>query len=111
LAEVESLLGGVSRKVIFGFISGLGHTSMVFGLVAYGPASEGEEIARTGLAGVAVVCPFSVGKACKLEIVVLAAPPNVKRMSMVAWRYRITFFMMTAGCGRDGLFSNLQWAR
>jgi hypothetical protein len=45
LAEVESL-GSVSRKVVFGFTkSGLGHTSMLFGLVAYGPTSEGEEIA------------------------------------------------------------------
>jgi hypothetical protein len=47
LAEVDSLLGGVSRRVILCFTSGLGHTSMLFGLVADGPASEGEEIART----------------------------------------------------------------
>jgi hypothetical protein len=51
LAEVESLLGGVSRRVVLGFTSGLGHTSLLFGLVADGPASESEEIARTGLAG------------------------------------------------------------
>jgi hypothetical protein len=30
LAEVESLLGGVSRRVVLGFTSGLGHTSMLF---------------------------------------------------------------------------------
>jgi hypothetical protein len=47
LAEVESLLGGVSRRVVLGFTSGLGHASMLFGLVADGSASEGEEIART----------------------------------------------------------------
>jgi hypothetical protein len=47
LAEVESLLGGVTRRVILGFTSGLGHTSMLFGHVADGPACEGEKIART----------------------------------------------------------------
>jgi hypothetical protein len=91
LAEVESLLGGVSRRVVLGFTSGLGHTSMLFGLVANGPASEREEIPRTRLAGAAVVCPVSVGKACELETVV-RAPPNVTRMSMVPNRYRRTFF-------------------
>jgi hypothetical protein len=30
LAEVESLLGGVSHIVVLGFTSGLGHTSMLF---------------------------------------------------------------------------------
>jgi hypothetical protein len=45
LAEVESLLGGVSRRVVLGFASGLGHTCLLFGLIADGPASEGEEIA------------------------------------------------------------------
>jgi hypothetical protein len=29
LAEVESLLGGVSRTIILGFTSGLGHTKYV----------------------------------------------------------------------------------
>jgi hypothetical protein len=72
LAEVESLLGGVSLGVILGFTSGLGHTSLLFGLVAYGPASEGEEIARTRLAGVAVVRPVNVSKVCNLETVVRA---------------------------------------
>jgi hypothetical protein len=82
LPEVESLLSGVSRRVVLGFTHGLGHTSLLFGLVADGPASEGEEIARTRLAGDVVVCLVSVGKACALETVV-RAPPNVKRMSMV----------------------------
>jgi hypothetical protein len=82
LAEVESLLGGISRRVVLGFTRGLGHTSMLFGLVADGPASEGEEIARTGLAGAVVVCPVSVGKVCELEAVV-RAPSNVRRISMV----------------------------
>jgi hypothetical protein len=50
LAEVESLLGGVSRRVVLGFTCGLGHASLMFGLVAVGPASASEEIARTGLA-------------------------------------------------------------
>jgi hypothetical protein len=74
LAEVESLLGGVSRRIVLGFTSGLGHTSILFGLVADGPASEGEEIARTRLAGVDVVCSVNVGKSCKLETVVRAPP-------------------------------------
>jgi hypothetical protein len=91
LAEVESLLGGVSRIVVLGFTSGLGHTSTWFGLVADGPASESEEIARTGLAGAAMVCPVSVGKVCKL-VDVIRPTPNVRRMSMVSWRYRRTFF-------------------
>jgi hypothetical protein len=66
---------------------------MLFGLVADGPASEIEEIARTTLAGAAVVCAVSAGNACKFETVV-RAPPNVKRMSMIkkTWRYRSTFF-------------------
>jgi hypothetical protein len=42
--------------------------------VAYGPASDSEEIARTGLAGAANVCPINVGKACKMETVVRASP-------------------------------------
>jgi hypothetical protein len=91
LTEVESLLGGVSRGVILGFTSGLGHASVLFGLVADGPASEGEEITRTRLAGFAIVRPVSVDNACKLDIVV-RAPPNVMCMSMVPWRYRSTFF-------------------
>jgi hypothetical protein len=41
LAEVESRLGGVNRREVFGFTSGLGHTSLLFGLVADGPACEG----------------------------------------------------------------------
>jgi hypothetical protein len=65
---------------------------MLFGLVADGPASEGEEIARMGLAGAVVVCPVSVGKACELEIVVRIPPPTVRCMSMVPWGYRRTFF-------------------
>jgi hypothetical protein len=72
LAEVESLLGGVSRRVVLGFTSGLGHTSLLFLLVADGSASESEKIARTRLAGAAVVCLVSVGKACELETVVRA---------------------------------------
>jgi hypothetical protein len=40
LAEVESLLGDVSRTLILGFT--MGHTSLLFGVVADGPASEGE---------------------------------------------------------------------
>jgi hypothetical protein len=63
LAEVEPLLGGVSCRVVLGFTSGLCHTSLLFGLVADGPASDSEEVARTGLACTAVVCPVSVGKA------------------------------------------------
>jgi hypothetical protein len=47
LAEVEFLLDGASRRVVLGFTSGLGHTSLLFELVTDGPASEGEEIART----------------------------------------------------------------
>jgi hypothetical protein len=66
LAEVESLLGGVSRRVVLGFTSGWGHTSLLFGLVGDGSASESEDVARTGLAGAAVVFPVSVGKACEL---------------------------------------------
>jgi hypothetical protein len=79
---VESLLGGISRKVVLGFTRGLGHTCLLFGLVTDGPASEGEEIARTGLAVDAVVRPISVGKVCELETVV-RTPPHVRRMSMV----------------------------
>ena len=41
LPEVESLLGGVSRRVVLGFTRGLGHTCLLFGLVVDGPASEG----------------------------------------------------------------------
>jgi hypothetical protein len=74
LAEVESLLGGVSRKVVLGFTCGLGQTSRLFGLVADVPASDSEEVAPTGLAGAAVVCLVSVGKACKSETVVRAPP-------------------------------------
>jgi hypothetical protein len=95
LAEVESLLGGVSRKVLLGFTRGLGHTSLLFGLADDGPASEGEEVARTGLAGAPVVCPISVGKASKSETVVIRVPPpplHVMRMSMVPWRYQSTCF-------------------
>jgi hypothetical protein len=69
---VESLLGGVGRRVVLGFASGLGHTSLLFGLVDDGPASERAEIARTRLAGAVVVCPIIVGKACELETVVRA---------------------------------------
>jgi hypothetical protein len=82
LSEVESLIGGVSRRVVLGFTRGLSHTSLLFGLVTDGPASEGEEIAKARLAGGAVVGPVMVGKACELEAVV-HAPPNVMRMSMV----------------------------
>jgi hypothetical protein len=71
---VESLLGGVSRTLILGFTRGLGHTGLLFGHVADGPASEGEEIARPGLADAAFVGPISVGKACELEHVVRAPP-------------------------------------
>jgi hypothetical protein len=71
LAEVEFLLGGVRRGVVLGFTSGLGHTSLLFGLW---PASDSEEVARTGLAGVVVASPVSVGKACKLEAVVRPPP-------------------------------------
>jgi hypothetical protein len=74
LPEVEFVPGGISRTVVLGFTRGLGHTCLLFGLVAYGPASEGEEIARTGLMRAAVVCPVSVGKACELETVVRAPP-------------------------------------
>jgi hypothetical protein len=74
---MESLLGGISRKVSLGFTSGLGHISLLFGLVADGPASDSEEVARTGLAGAAVVCQVSVGKACKLEAVVRARPQSL----------------------------------
>jgi hypothetical protein len=42
----------------------------LFGLVADGPASEGEKIAGARLTGVVVVGPVSVGKACELEAVV-----------------------------------------
>jgi hypothetical protein len=91
LAEVESLLGGVSRRVLLGFTNGLCHTCLLFGLVVDRPASESEEVARAGVAGAAVVCSVSVGKACKLEVVVRAPSPNVRRMSMVPWRYRSTF--------------------
>jgi hypothetical protein len=91
LAEVESFLGGVSRRVILGFTRGLSHARLLLGLEADRPASESEEIARTRLAGDVAVCLVIVGKAWKLEIVV-RAPPNVRRMSMVPWRYRSTFF-------------------
>jgi hypothetical protein len=74
LAEVEFLYSGVSRGVVLGFTSGLGHTSMLFRLVANGPASDSEGIARTGLAGAAAVCLISVGKACELETMVRAPP-------------------------------------
>jgi hypothetical protein len=47
LAEVESLFGGVSRGVVLGFTSGLGHTSLLFGLVADRSAFKCEKIART----------------------------------------------------------------
>jgi hypothetical protein len=47
----------------------IGPRKFFFGLVADGPASDGEEIARTRLAGAVVVCLVSVGKACKLETV------------------------------------------
>ena len=70
LPEVESLLGGISRRVVLGFTRGLGHTHLLFGLVIDGPASEGEEIPGARLAGAAVVGPVSVGKACELEAVV-----------------------------------------
>jgi hypothetical protein len=82
LQEVESFLGGISRRVVLGFTRGLGHTSLLFRLVTDGPASEGDEIARTRLAGAVVVGPISVGKDCELETVI-RAPPNVGRMSMV----------------------------
>jgi hypothetical protein len=75
LPEEESLLGGVSRRVVLGFKGGLSHTSLLFGLVVDGPASEGEEIARTRLARVVIVCPVSVGKACELETVGRGPPP------------------------------------
>jgi hypothetical protein len=64
--EVESLLGDISRRVVPALTRGLGHICLLFGLVTDGPASEGEEIARTGLAGGDVVCLVSVGKACEL---------------------------------------------
>jgi hypothetical protein len=35
LPEVESLLGGVGRRVVLGFTRGLGHTSMLFRLVNF----------------------------------------------------------------------------
>jgi hypothetical protein len=76
LTEMESLLGGVSRKVVLGFTSGLGHTSLLFRLVAYEPASEGEWVARTRLAGVAVVRPIRVGKASKLGECGPCLPPT-----------------------------------
>ena len=56
----------------------------MFDLVTDWSASEVEEIAGARLAGAAVVDPVNVGKACELEAVVQAPPPNVKRMSMVA---------------------------
>jgi hypothetical protein len=74
LAEVESLLGGVSRRIILGFTSELGHTSLLFRLVTDGPASEGEKLARTRLACATIVCLVRVIKAFKLEIVVRASP-------------------------------------
>jgi len=73
---VESLLGGVSRRVVLGFTRGLSHTSLLFGLVTDWPASEGKEIAGARLAGAAVVGPISVGKACELEAVVQAPPKS-----------------------------------
>jgi hypothetical protein len=33
LSEVESLLGGINRRVVLGFTRGLGHTGLLFGLV------------------------------------------------------------------------------
>jgi hypothetical protein len=39
LPEVESLLGGISRRVVLGFTRGLGHTCLLLGLVADGPSS------------------------------------------------------------------------
>jgi hypothetical protein len=38
--------------------------------------NEGEDIARTRLAGAGVVCPISVGKACEWETVVRAPPQS-----------------------------------
>jgi hypothetical protein len=76
LAEVESLLGGVIRRVVLGSTRGLSHTSLLFGLVANGPVSESEEMARTRLADAFAVCRVTVGKACKLKIVVRASPPT-----------------------------------
>ena len=71
---MESLLGGVSHIVVLGFTRGSSHTSLMFGLVTDGPASEGGEIAGWRLAGAVVVGPVSVGKACELEDVVQAPP-------------------------------------
>jgi hypothetical protein len=92
LAEVDSLIGGVSRTVILGFTSGLGHTSMLFGLLADGPASEGEEKVRTRIAGVVVVRPVSVGKACKLETAV--CPPLPQRQAHVDGAMEVSKYLL-----------------
>jgi hypothetical protein len=102
LAEVESLLGGVSRRVVLGFTSKLGHPSMLLGLVADGPASESDEIARTGLAGAAVVCPFNFGKACKLETVVRAPPPQRHAHVDAAMEVSKDLFQSVQMCVRGG---------
>jgi hypothetical protein len=47
LSEVDSLLGGVCRKLMFSLTSGLGDTSMLLRLVADNTAAECKQIART----------------------------------------------------------------
>jgi hypothetical protein len=42
LVEIESLLGGIRRRVELGFTRGLGHTCLLLGLVTDGPASKCE---------------------------------------------------------------------
>jgi hypothetical protein len=86
LAKVESLLGGVWCIVVLCLANGLGNACVLFVLVANMAAAEGKQAPRPGLARDAIVGPIRIREANKLEAVVQAPPPNVKRKSMVPWR-------------------------
>jgi hypothetical protein len=47
LAKLESLLGGVCRRVVLRLIGGLGDTCTLLGLVADGTAAKCKQVART----------------------------------------------------------------
>jgi hypothetical protein len=67
---VYSLLGGVRRRVVLSLACGLRDACLLLGLVIHRPSPECEQVAGAGLACVAVICPFGVGEACELEVVV-----------------------------------------
>jgi hypothetical protein len=46
LAKVESLFGGVCRRIVINLPSGLGDASLLRGLVVDNTAAEGEQVAR-----------------------------------------------------------------